>query len=324
MYPVKLIPAVKDYLWGGQQMKELYGFEGGEILAEAWMLSCNPAGESLIAEGPLAGKSLREVLFAEAEGALGKKTPMSVYFPLLIKFIDAKQALSIQVHPDDAYAIANEGGFGKTEMWYILDAAEDSFLYCGFEKQVDKDELRARIKDNTVTEVLRRVSVKKGDTLFIPAGTVHAIGAGILIAEVQQNSNSTYRVYDFGRVGPDGKERELHIDKALDVIRPEFGQDGISHPQDIAIAGGKSARLAECQYFTVDRVTVDSAVHMECGEDSFDSLLFVEGKGRILFLDAKDVDDGELSVKTGDSVFVPAGSGRYVVEGDCCFLLSRV
>ena len=324
MYPLKLIPAVKDYLWGGTKIRDEFGIPGPEILAEAWMLSVNPAGESIVANGPLHGKTLRSVLFGEVEEALGKKVPLSTYFPLLVKLIDAKQALSIQVHPSDPYAIEHEGGFGKTEMWYVLDAKEDSYLYCGFRKPMNTEELRASIEDNTITDALQKLPVRAGDVLFIEAGTVHAIGAGILIAEIQQNSNSTYRVYDFDRRDSNGNRRELHIDKALDVIRTDLGQDCLSHPVDELVAGGTRALLASCDYFNVERMTVTTEIVDHCDEASFHSLLFLSGTGRVLFDEARDVDDGEIEVKKGDSIFIPAGTGRYRVQGTCVYLKSSI
>ncbi|MCR5025201.1 MAG: class I mannose-6-phosphate isomerase, partial [Lachnospiraceae bacterium] len=228
----KLKPACKDYLWGGERLKKEYGIEyDGDPLAEAWVLSCHPDGLSVIDSGEHKGKTLSEYIGRNADKTLG--------FPVLIKLIDAKQNLSIQVHPDDEYAMSHEGQKGKTEMWYILDSAPDAFIYYGFKKEISKEEFEQRIRDNTITEVLNKVRVKKGEAYFIKAGTLHAIGAGCLIAEVQQNSNVTYRIYDYDRVGADGKRRELHIDKALDVTD--------RRPPEPYKADGDY--LASCEYF---------------------------------------------------------------------------
>ena len=319
MYPTKLIPETKDYLWGGSRLKEEFGIVSEEkILAEAWMLSCNPAGESIIAEGALKGIPLRQALFGKAEEALGKKNPVSSFFPILIKLIDAQKALSIQVHPSDGYAMEIEGGFGKTEMWYVLDAKEDAFLYYGFCAPVSKDEMKKRIENNTITEVLQKVPAKKGDTFFIQAGTIHAIGEGIVIAEVQQNSDTTYRVYDFDRVGTDGKKRELHVEKALDVIRTDLGGSAY-RPEEKVFSGYTMSELSSCDYFTVEKFSVSTFSTLVCGEESFVSLLFTEGAGELSFSNASYAP---ISVKKGDSVFLPAGTGEYTVKGSCEFLRS--
>ena len=217
MYPLLLKPAMKDYLWGGTKLKDEWGFETDkDIAAEAWLLSCHKDGNGVVMNGTLKGKTFSEVLSLWGKEALGERAEKFSDFPILIKFIDAKQSLSVQVHPDDEYALKNEGEFGKNEMWYIVDCEEGAELIYGFKENISKEEFERRIKDNTLPEVCNYVPVKKGDVFFIEAGTLHAIGAGILICEVQQNSNSTYRVWDFGRVGADGKPRELHIDKALE------------------------------------------------------------------------------------------------------------
>lgn len=197
-----LAPACKDYLWGGTKLITDYGKRyDGARLAETWELSGHPDGPSVLASGPDAGKTLAEYLAAHP-GALGEHGRKFAELPVLIKLIDAAKDLSIQVHPDDDYARAHEGQNGKTEMWYVLSAEPDAFLYCGFSRDISRDELKRRIADNTLPEVLRRVNVKAGDTVFIPAGTIHAICRGIVVAEVQQSSNVTYRVCDYGRLGP--------------------------------------------------------------------------------------------------------------------------
>ena len=215
---LKLKPACKDYLWGGHRLVDEYNVDyDGEILAEAWELSCHPDGPSMIMNGPYEGKSLREYLDIVGMEALGTHCRRFREFPILTKFIDARDNLSIQVHPNNGFALQNEGQYGKTEMWYVLDAEEGAFLYYGFKREITREEFARRIEENTLLEVLNAVPVKKGDVLFIESGTLHAIGKGILIAEIQQNSNVTYRVYDYGRVGKDGKKRDLHIEKALAV-----------------------------------------------------------------------------------------------------------
>ena len=191
---LKLKPACKDYLWGGHRLADEYGVEyDGKILAEAWELSCHPDGPSVIVNGKYTGKTLREYIDIEGREVLGTHCRRFREFPILTKFIDAKDNLSIQVHPSNSFALQNEGQYGKTEMWYIIDAEPGAFLYYGFKKEISKDEFAQRIKDNTLLEVLNAVPVKKGDALFIESGTLHAIGKGILIAEITCSSGSGSR-----------------------------------------------------------------------------------------------------------------------------------
>lgn len=303
---LKLAPACKDYLWGGIRLKEEYHkrFDGPR-LAETWELSCHPDGLSLVAEGPMAGQTLARCL-AEHPEWLGENGRRSGQFPVLIKLIDAAKDLSIQVHPDDAYARLHEGQNGKTEMWHVLEAEPGAFLYCGFDHEIAREEFVRRIGDNTLPEVLRRIPVKKGDTVFIPAGTIHAICRGIVVAEVQQSSNVTYRVCDYGRLGPDGKPRALHIAQALDVTRRTAG---VPTPD----FGG---HLARCDYFTVDLLAAPQAA--PCGAESFLSLLILDGEGEVRC-------GGEtVRAKKGDSLFLPAGSGEVRLTGTLRALATRI
>lgn len=334
---LRLNPACKDYLWGGHRLVEEYGIKyNGDVLAETWELSCHPDGPSTIASGPFAGKTLTKYIRENQENGrevLGKNCRRFSDFPVLIKFIDAKKNLSIQVHPDNSYALKNENQYGKTEIWYVMDAEPGAFLYYGFEREVSKEELQQRIEDDTLTEVLHAEPVKKGDVLFIEPGTIHAIGQGILLAEIQQNSNVTYRVYDYGRVGKDGKKRELHIDKALDVTRctpVEKKDHGYPH-------------VADCDYFTVDSLVLNGttirSLHGCVTEDSFVSLLVLEGEGSIVCKDdnknttadngkkkAPTGDGGEkrMDFQKGDSLFLPAGSGRFKIKGSCHILMTTI
>lgn len=295
---LKLKPACKDYLWGGSRLKSEYGLcYDKEICAEGWMLSCHPDGPSTIENGPDAGKTLQQYIDENGKGVLGSFGMLFEGFPILTKLIDAKKDLSIQVHPSNKYAMEHEHQYGKTEMWYILDAEPGAFLYYGFRHEITKEEFAARIENNTLTEVLNAVPVKKGDVFFIPSGTLHAIGKGILIAEIQQNSNVTYRIYDYGRLGADGKPRALHVPqaKAVTQLRP---------PRTDYDFGG---HLARCEYFTVDRL--DGDFTDLCDDESFTSLLVLEGDGMISCC-------GEtMPIKKGDSLFLPAESGNYTVSG---------
>ncbi len=310
---LKLKPSCKDYLWGGHRLADEYGVEyDGDVLAEAWELSCHPDGPSYIVNGSYAGKTLQEYIDGEGKEVLGTHCRRFRDFPILTKFIDAKDNLSIQVHPDNRYALKNEGQYGKTEMWYIMDADPGAFLYYGFKKEISKEEFAKRIQEDTLLEVLNAVPVQKGDVLFIESGTIHAIGKGILIAEIQQNSNVTYRVYDYGRVGKDGKKRDLHIEKALAVTnRVPIVKDKSSYPH-----------VADCDYFTVDKLNLDGKfmkkMEGNVSEASFASILFLDGEGTIT--NGKET----LEYRKGDSFFVAAGSGEYTIEGSCDALITTI
>lgn len=301
MSVLKLTPACKDYLWGGEKLRTEFGIQSNLCpLAEAWVLSCHPDGPSLLPDGI----SLQQYI-DEHPGCLGTNCERFAQFPILTKLIDAKDNLSIQVHPSDAYALEHEHQYGKTEMWYILDAEPGAMLYYGFAHQIGKEEFARRIADNTLTEVLNSVPVEKGDCFFIPSGTIHAICKGIVIAEVQQNSNITYRVYDYGRVGADGKSRALHVDKALDVTeRCE------PHSSDFG------EHLASCDYFTVDVVSGDFVGRVD--ETSFVSLLIVDGQGTLHY------QNESFPVKKGESYFFPSNSGEYTLSGGYQALVTHV
>ena len=319
-YPMKLKAPLKDYLWGGTRLKDEYGKETQLTkVAESWELACHKDGMSVIANGAAAGQTLAEWLAAEGQDALGKNAAKFPYFPLLIKLIDAHDDLSVQVHPNDDYALRVEGEYGKTELWYVVDAAVGAELLYGFQYEITKEEFRRRIEDNTLLDVVRRVPVKKGDVFFIQSGTLHAIGKGILICEIQQNSNTTYRIYDYGRIGADGKPRDLHIEKALDVTRltPVTQRAASAPPIDI-IAGAEVRLLAACDFFTVYHLAVKGTCALYAGEDSFQCLTVLDGR---LTLHG---NWEELCVQKGASVFLPAGLGHYELSGDGALILSKI
>lgn len=310
---LKLKPACKDYLWGGNRLIKEFGKNfAGEKLAETWELSCHPDGPSMIENGEYAGSTLNEYILMEGRKVIGTKSRKYEQFPLLIKFIDAADELSIQVHPSDDFAMENEGQYGKTEMWYIVDCEEGASLYYGFSREVSEEEFAERIKNQTLLEVLNKVEVQKGDVLFIEPGTIHAIGRGNLIAEIQQNSNVTYRVYDYGRKGADGKERDLHIEKALQVTNR------------IPILKRKSfePHIVSCDYFTVDKIVLDGQfmkrMSGEADRTSFVSLLALEGNGEVR------AGEDRLAFQKGDSILITADTGAYELEGKFEALLTTV
>lgn len=310
---LKLKPSCKDYLWGGHRLKDEYGIAyDGQVLAEAWELSCHPDGPSIITNGEYAGKTLKEFIDEMGMEVLGTHCRRFREFPILTKFIDARDNLSIQVHPGNSYALKNEGQYGKTEMWYVLDAQDGAYLYYGFKKEITKEEFARRIQENSILEVLNAVEVHKGDVLFIESGTLHAIGKGLLIAEIQQNSNVTYRVYDYGRVGKDGKKRDLHIEKALAVTnRVPLVRNGKSYPH-----------IADCDYFTVDKLNLDGRLlnRMQGSvlQESFLSILILDGEGTVSSHGEK------VTYRKGDSILITAGSGDWQMEGSCDALLTTI
>ena len=307
---MRLAPACKNYLWGGRKLIDEYGIKyDGKILAEAWTLSAHKDGVSTLLNGTYAGKSFREYLDVEGAKVLGENCRRFKDFPILIKLIDAQDNLSVQVHPSDEYAQKFENQLGKHEMWFILDAAPNSFIYHGLNRAVTKDELAERIKKGTLLEILRKVPVQRGDCFFIPAGTIHSIGKGILLAEIQQNSNVSYRIYDYGRIGADGNARTLHIDKAVDVanLTPIEEKKIYRH-------------LVTCDYFTVDKITLDGKIISQLEgtvtAESFLSVLILDGCGKI------SVADEVLNYKRGNSFFIPANSGKWKIEGTADALIT--
>ncbi len=317
MAVLKLTPAFKDYLWGGTRLRDDFQKDCDfDKIAESWELSCHKDGPSTISNGEFKGLTLSEYIEKAGKSVLGTDCEKFDNFPILIKLIDAKDNLSVQVHPDNEYALRVEGEYGKTEMWYIVDCDEGATLLYGFKDTISKDEFAQRIADNTLLEVTNAVPVKKGDVFFIQAGTLHAIGKGILIAEIQQNSNTTYRIYDYGRVGKDGKPRELHVEKAKDVTdlcpAKAYPETPIEQKD-----GYTSKLLSSCDYFTTYAIDVESKAVLEADEKSFVSLLILEGDGKV-------IGDDTVEFRKGDSIFVPAGTGKFAVDGKCKAILTRV
>lgn len=302
MYPLLLKAPLKDYLWGGTRLIDEFHFESDkEIAAEAWMLSCHKDGDSIVRNGKFAGMTLQQAIELLGKDALGKKAANFNYFPILIKLIDAKDRLSIQVHPDDEYALFHEGEYGKTEMWYVVDCDEGAQLIYGFNQNITQGEFLERINNNNLSPVCNYVPVKKGDVFFIEAGTMHAIGKGILIAEVQQNSNTTYRVSDYGRLGADGKPRQLHIKQAVEVTNTQKPTKPYGDVGDITLYPfGTVRELASCEYFNTELINLDGNVGIY-DNDSFISLLVLNGEVSLSYT------GGMMRLKKGDSVFIPAG-----------------
>lgn len=308
--PVKLSPACKDYIWGGTRLKTEFKKGGNlEKVAESWELSAHKDGESVISGGEFDSLSFSQYIEKNGKECIGKNAEQFEFFPILIKLIDAADNLSVQVHPSDEYALKNEGEYGKTEMWYVVDCEKDAFLYYGFSKKITKEEFRQRIENNTLLEVLNKVNIKKGDVFFIESGTIHAIGKGAFICEVQQNSNKTYRVYDYDRRDKNGNARELHIEKALDVTNLEPNREYKTDSPNI---------LAKCRYFTVEKFESKDTGNIELDKNCFRSVVVLSGKATL------SVGNTELEIGKGDSIFIPAQNGTAKVCGECEAIISYV
>ena len=319
---VKLDPAFKDNLWGGTKLRTVFGKKCDyDVIGESWELSAHPDGQSRIATGRYKGMLFNDYLSIIGKEALGWKCQAQDRFPVLIKFIDAKQALSIQIHPDDEYALENEGEYGKNEMWYVIDCEPDSYLYCGLSKEVSKEEIEERIKNNTITEVLNRIDVEPGDVVMVKAGTIHAIGAGILICEIQQNSNSTYRMYDYDRRDKFGNPRELHVAKALDVVDTKaYVKDNNSEVMLEENENYSQERLVQCKYFECFKYEIFKEVKLVVDEASFISVLFIAGEGTI----TEEASGENMSYKAGDSFFISAGKRTVTISGNGSCIVTHV
>lgn len=320
MEPFKLTPAYKDYIWGGTNLKTHYHKQTNlPVVAESWEVSAHEDGPSQIAGGPFAGMYFNQFVHQHPE-AVGDKYNAQQGFPVLVKLIDAQKSLSIQVHPGDEYARRVEHDAGKTEMWIVLHSEPGAFLYVGFNKPTTKAEMEQRIQNDTLTEILHKQPVKKGDVVYIPAGTIHAIGAGIVLAEVQQSSNATYRVYDFGRLGADGKPRPLHVQKALDVT--DTNPANPTPPGAMLLKQTEEytlSQLAKTEFFTVQRLELSRGGYAgQVGKQSFVALLCTSGDGEL------ECGSTQLLLAQGESAFIPAGAGSYTLQGQGSFLLISV
>ncbi len=310
LYPLTFEPILKSVIWGGSEICPFKGLkETRDGIGESWELSHVEGNYSVVANGELAGKSLDELIKTYGPQLVGKQVMerFGTTFPLLIKFIDARDNLSIQVHPDDELAKKRHGSFGKTEMWYVIKASEKATLYSGFSQQIDADEYVRRVQDNTIMDVLKRYDVKAGDVFFLPAGRVHAIGAGCFIAEIQQTSNITYRIYDYNRKGADGKPRELHTELAKDAIDYTVYPD---YRTPYVPKKNAQVSLAECRYFTTNLFNIDEVVERDFETlDSFVVYICMEGEASI-----SDDKGNDLVVHQGQTVLLPADTKRVTLK----------
>ena len=301
LYPLKFEPLLKDKIWGGTKLKTLFNKAAAtDQLGESWELSGVENDESVVVNGFLAGNNLTELIEIYMGELVGDKVyeQYGLTFPLLFKLIDANENLSIQVHPGDEVAAERHNSFGKTEMWYVLDAEEGAELIIGFSKDQTSEEYLDALENDTVEDLLQHVKVKKGDVFFIPAGLVHAIGKGVVVAEIQQSSDITYRIYDFKRVDEHGNGRELHTEQALDVI--DFS--ATLHPKtDYKVQLNEITPLVSCEYFTTNLLKFDTSLTRNYGNlDSFIVYMCLEGKFVI------ETANHQLEVNRGDTILIPA------------------
>ena len=303
MYPLKFEPLLKSVVWGGDKIVPYKGIEStSKNVGESWELSAVSGNESVVANGEFAGRNIVELIKEYKADLLGEKVyaESGDTFPILVKFIDARDDLSIQVHPDDELAAARHNGSkGKTEMWYVVKTDEGAHLMSGMSQKITPEEYVRRIEDNTITDVLCDYKVKEGDVFFLPAGRVHSIGRGCFIAEIQQTSDITYRIYDFGRVGLDGKPRELHVEQSKDAVDYSVLDDyKTSYTPEL----NKPVSLVECNYFKTHLLDLTETVEVPVkANDSFMIVICLEGAGKLT-----DSNGCSLNLKQGETVLVPA------------------
>lgn len=324
MYPLKFNPILKSVVWGGEKIAPFKGIETEQHnIGESWELSGVKDNESVIANGPLAGKNIAELCEEYKGELLGEKVyaKTGAEFPLLIKFIDARDDLSIQVHPNDELAaVRHNGSKGKTEMWYVVQADKNAHLMSGLSAAITPYEYAARIADNTITEVLHDYNVEKGDIFFLPAGRIHSIGTGCFIAEIQQTSNITYRIYDFGRVGLDGKPRELHTELSKAAIDYSVLDDYKTHYTE---KKNEENEVVSCEYFTTSLFDLSEPFTRDMsGLDSFMIIICTEGKGTLA-----DNNGNSVDIKQGETVLLPASVKSFTLtpaEGNLKVITSYI
>ncbi|WP_127490378.1 type I phosphomannose isomerase catalytic subunit [Paenibacillus ehimensis] len=315
-YPLQCKPEFKERVWGGRALEQ-FGLELPEgPIGEGWMIGDHPNGTTTVVNGKLAGMGLDQIREQYGSEFFGSKgfSEKNGRFPLLIKLLDCQDDLSVQVHPNDHYERLPQGELGKTEMWYILDAKPGAKIIYGLKDGVTREQLAQAIEQNRILDCLNEVIAEAGDSFYIPAGTVHALGAGVLVAEIQQNSDSTYRLYDYDRLGLDGKPRELHIEDSLNVIAYE--NSGATYMKTNLNASGEWLTLARSPFFVTEKGRVEGSWPLQTSPESFVIHIICEGTGSIRWA------DGELNVKPGECYLLPANLGSYSLEGSMTVLRS--
>lgn len=316
LYPLKFEPIYKQILWGGKNISSYFHRDIPlSQVAESWELCCRDDGTSIVSNGVLKGTTLQGVILLNREKLLGDKVyqKFGATFPLLIKIIDASENLSVQVHPDDAYARDNGEKGGKSELWYVLDAKENAKLVYGIKKSESKEDFLKAVSKNKTEQVLNVVSAKAGDVFYVPAGKVHAILDGILIAEIQQNCNTTYRIYDWGRVDKDGKSRELHTSKALDVIDFQSNNKPESYSETVNKKDFRTDAILRSEFFNVDKINVHHR-YIGTTKGSFIILMCIQGEGEIMD------NSGTIKINLGETILLPACLGKFTIYGNMTLL----
>lgn len=317
-YPIKFQPVFQERVWGGRELERFgYSLPKGHI-GEGWMISDHPNGITQACNGPLKGMGLDEIRETYGKELFGTKNPSHLSrFPLLIKLLDCKDDLSVQVHPNDHYEKLPPGELGKTEMWYVLDAKPDAKIIYGLKSEYgSRDKLAKLIEEDRILEGLQQVDVKAGDAFYIPAGTVHALGKGVLVAEIQQNSDTTYRLYDYNRPGLDGKPRELHVEDSLNVI--SYSNENATHTHTDQLQPKQWMTLASSPYFLVELGTLQDKWEMNTTPDSFVIHIICEGTGTL------EWNDDSLHVSAGDCFLLPANLGAYQFAGNIKLLRAQL
>jgi mannose-6-phosphate isomerase len=315
LYPLKFQPILKEKIWGGKKLKSLLNKESSKPnIGESWEISDVEGDTSMVTNGSLKGQSLKQLLQTYKQDLIGLKNYKIFHdkFPLLIKFIDAQDDLSIQLHPNDELAVKRHNSFGKTEMWYVVQADEGSNLIVGFNQKVTPELYLKHLKEKSLTEILNFDTVASGDTYFIEVGRVHAIGAGVMLAEIQQTSDITYRVYDWDRVDDQGKERDLHNDLALDAIDFEMEDD---FRVQYSKTKNQSNEMVNCPYFTTNYMLLTKTVKKENHHDSFLIYICVEGEAKII------TESHSETIVKGETILLPASITSFEISSKNATLL---
>ncbi|NGY37881.1 class I mannose-6-phosphate isomerase [Flavobacterium sp. XN-5] len=313
LYPLQFDPILKERIWGGEKLKTVLNKPiESKITGESWELSTVEGDVSTIANGVLKGKSLTAIIEEFPNEILGTAvySKFGKQFPLLFKYLDAREDLSIQVHPNDALAKERHNSFGKTEMWYIMQADVDARIIVGFKEDSNKEEYVQSLENKTLLNLLDDVKVKSGDVFFLETGTVHAIGAGLVVAEIQQTSDITYRLYDFDRKDAQGNTRELHIDLALDAIN----YDKVDTFKEYTKEMNQSNSIVDCPYFTTNFVPLDGEITLNKNGESFTVYMCIEGDFEI------EYHNSTFNYKKGDTVLIPAAMKNYLLKGKASIL----
>lgn len=312
-YPLQFQPILKDRIWGGTKLRTYLNKPiSSEITGESWEISTVENDVSVVSNGTFKGKSLNEIIELYPREILGTRVYVQFgnQFPLLFKYLDAREDLSIQVHPNDELAKKRHNSFGKTEMWYVMQADKEARLIVGFKEKSSKEKYVHHLDNKSLMTILDSKKVQKGDVFFLDTGTVHAIGAGTVIAEIQQTSDITYRLYDFDRVDANGNTRELHIDLALDAIN----YDVVEAERKYEKKGNTSNEIATCQYFTTNFIPLEGTMEMSPNKESFRVFMCVEGEFEL------SLNETNYNYKTGDTVLIPAQTDGFTILGKASIL----